>query len=111
MVYLWSGERRTASGNQLALLNMLQGTAPTYKLSKDTICQSLWGRDAKDGQALYNTTVSGLRKLFVAEDEALELKTLSREGIELLIDKSHLKKARRFHYFIVVALSVVRREV
>ena len=110
-LYLWSGECRTASGNQLALLKMLLDVAPTYRLSKDAICQSLWGRDTKDGQALYNTTVSGLRKLFVAEDESLELKTLSREGVELLIDKSHLKKARRLHYFIVIALGVVKGKV
>ena len=111
MVYLWSGERRTASGNQLALLKMLLDAAPTYRLSKDVICQSLWGRDTKDGQALYNTTVSGLRKLFVAEDESLELKTLSREGVELLIDKSHLKKARRLHFFVIIALGVVKGKV
>lgn len=102
MVCLWSGECRPIASNQLALLKMLVATAPDYRLGKEEICQTLWGRDAKDGQALYNTTVSGLRKLFVADDESLELKTLSKEGIALMIDVSLLKRRRGVHFFRVI---------
>ena len=58
---------------------MLLATDSEYRLSKEDICQTLWKRDTKDGQALYNTTVSGLRKLFIADDESIELKTLPKE--------------------------------
>ncbi len=102
MVCLWSGECRPIASNQLALLKMLVATAPDYRLGKEEICQTLWGRDAKDGQALYNTTVSGLRKLFVADDESLELKTLSKEGIALMIDASLLKRRRGVLFFRVI---------
>lgn len=78
---------------------MLAEAAPHYRLEKEDICQTLWGRDTKDGQALYNTTVSGLRKLFVADDEALELKTYAKEGVELIIHQSFLKKGRAWHFY------------
>lgn len=97
--WLWNGECRAIPGNQLALLKMLAEAAPHYRLEKEDICRTLWGRDAKDGQALYNTTVSGLRKLFVADDEALELKTYAKEGVELVIHQSFLKKGRAWHFY------------
>ncbi len=97
--WLWNGECRAIPGNQLALLKMLAKTAPLYRLKKEDICRTLWGRDAKDGQALYNTTVSGLRKLFVADDEALELKTYAKEGVELVVNQSSLKKGRAWHFY------------
>ena len=100
-LYLWSGECRAIPTNQLSLIKMLLATAPDYRLSKEDICQTLWKRDTKDGQALYNTTVSGLRKLFIADDESIELKTLPKEGIELVVHTSLLKRARSWHYFVL----------
>ena len=100
-LYLWSGECRAIPTNQLSLIKMLLATAPDYRLSKEDICQTLWKRDTKDGQALYNTTVSGLRKLFIADDESIELKTLPKEGIELVVHTSLLKRVRSWHYFVL----------
>lgn len=105
VVCLWDGECRSINTNQLVLLKMLIAATPAYKLRKEEICQTLWGRNAKDGQALYNTTVSSLRKLFVADDESLELKTLSKEGIELIVSPSLLKKRQMLHFFIQFSLS------
>ena len=100
-LYLWSGECRAIPTNQLSLIKMLLATAPDYRSSKEDICQTLWKRDTKDGQALYNTTVSGLRKLFIADDESIELKTLPKEGIELVVHTSLLKRVRSWHYFVL----------
>ena len=58
-LYLWSGECRPIPTNQQSLIKMLLATDSEYRLSKEDICQTLWKRDTKDGQALYNTTVSG----------------------------------------------------
>lgn len=100
-LYLWSGECRPIPTNQQSLIKMLLATDSEYRLSKEDICQTLWKRDTKDGQALYNTTVSGLRKLFIADDESIELKTLPKEGIELMVHTSLLKRARSWHYFVL----------
>ena len=100
-LYLWSGECRPIPTNQQSLIKMLLATDSEYRLSKEDICQTLWKRDTKDGQALYNTTVSGLRKLFIADDESIELKTLPKEGIELVVHTSLLKRARSWHYFVL----------
>ena len=100
-LYLWSGECRPIPTNQQSLIKMLLATDSEYRLSKEDICQTLWKRDTKDGQALYNTTVSGLRKLFIADDDSIELKTLPKEGIELVVHTSLLKRARSWHYFVL----------
>lgn len=98
VVCLWDKTCRPVPKKQWDVLELLV-TAPNYKLSKDAICQSIWKRDSKEGQALYNTAISGLRKLFVAEDEALDLRVQAKEGIELVEDASRVKKYRKWHFY------------
>ena len=43
--------------------------------------------------------MKSIRTLFIAEDISLELKTLTKEGVQLLINNSQIKKGRKFHLF------------
>lgn len=95
-VYLWSGEHRHIAKVKMALLKMLL-TAPNYKLTKEEISRTIWGRSAKDAQNLIHTAITDLRNNFITEDSSLELKTLSKEGcVQLFVDSYKLNRCRRF---------------
>ena len=98
VVYLWSGECKPIIGNRAIILKLLLDTAPLYKLSKEEVCQKIWKRNVKDGQALYNVAMSEIRALFITDDPSLELKSLSKEGMLLLVDNSYVKRMRWLHF-------------
>ena len=97
-VYLWNGECRTFSGIKQQFLKLLLEAAPSYKLSKEHVCRTIWNRNAKDGQALYNVALTDMRNLFILDDPALELLSFPKEGAQLLIDHALIKKDRRSHF-------------
>lgn len=97
-LYLWSGECRHITDTRMALLQMLVESAPAYKLSKEEVCLKIWKRNAKDGQALYNVVMTDMRTLFITEDPSLELKSLPREGMQLLVNDSLVKRGRWLHF-------------
>lgn len=114
VVYLYNGECKQVIGNKIMLLQMLIDSAPTYKLLKEDVCRKIWNRDSKDGQALYNVAMSELRNLFINADPSLELKSIPREGMQLLVNTSLVKKMIRWHFigiFIKVALSKTKRNI
>lgn len=97
-LYLWTGECRHITDIKMSLLKMLINAAPSYRLSKENVCRDIWNLDTKDAQARYDMAMKGMRTLFIAEDVSLELKSLTGEGIQLLINDSLLKKGRKFHF-------------
>lgn len=114
VVYLYNGECKQVIGNKIILLQMLIDSAPTYKLLKEDVCRKIWNRDSKDGQALYNVAMSELRNLFINADPSLKLKSIPKEGMQLLVNTSLVKKMIRWHFigiFIKVALSKTKRNI
>lgn len=108
-LYLWNGECRHITDTRMALLKMLVESAPTYKLSKEEVCLKIWNRNAKDGQALYNVVMTDVRTLFITEDPSLELKSLPREGMQLLVNDSLVKRGRWLHFmWIYMAVNFKR---
>ena len=61
-------------------------SAPDYRLLKEDICRRIWNHNSKDAQALCNVAMSELRSYLIAEDDSLELKTLTNEGVLLIVD-------------------------
>lgn len=110
VVYLWSGVCKPIAGNRVLLIKLLLETAPVYKLVKEDVCQKIWKRNAKDGQALYNVAISEIRTSFVAEDPALELKSTPREGTELIIYKSKVKKWRWVHFVPILIFASIKKK-
>lgn len=102
VIYTWNGECRQLTGNKIVFVRMLVDSAPRYKLLKEDICRTIWNRTSKDGQALYNVIVSELRGMLIANDPSLELKSLPREGVQLFIDESKVKKNRRIHFLLLI---------
>ena len=68
-------------------------STPEYRLLKEDICRRIWNRDGKDAQALYNVAMSELSSYLIAEDDSLELKTLTNEEVVLIVD---IKRKRKF---------------
>ena len=99
VIRYWDGTTQPLTPTKSALLSMLADAAPDYRLLKEDICQAIWQRNAKDGQALYHVAVSELRTYLVAPDDALTLNTLPREGIQLIIDPKRLHPHRHLHYW------------
>ena len=99
VIRYWDGTTQPLTPTKSALLSMLADAAPDYRLLKEDICQAIWQRSAKDGQALYHVAVSELRTYLVAPDDALTLNTLPREGIQLVIDPERLYPHRHLHYW------------
>lgn len=102
VIYTWNGECRQLTGNKIVFVRMLVDSAPRYRLLKEDICRTIWNRTPKDGQALYNVIVSELRGMFIADDPSLELKSLPKEGVQLFIDESKVKKHRRIHFLFLI---------
>lgn len=102
VIYRRNGDRLPATGNKVLLLKMLADAEPEYKLLKEEICRRIWNRDGKDAQALYNVAVSDLRNYLVADDDSLELKTLPKEGIQLVIDNSRVKRNNRLYFIYTI---------
>ena len=94
----WNGNTVTLTATREALLRMLIEAAPEYMLTKEDICRTIWQRDVKDGQALYNVAVSELRSYLIAPDDALTLTTLPKVGIQLTVDHTKLHPHRWWHY-------------
>ena len=99
VIRYWDGTTQPLTPTKSALLSMLADAAPDYRLLKEDICQAIWQRNAKDGQALYHVAVSELRTYLVAPDDSLTLNTLPREGIQLVIDLERLHPHRHLHYW------------
>ena len=95
----WNGDTVTLTATREALLRMLIEAAPEYMLTKEDICRTIWQRDAKDGQALYNVAVSELRSYLIVPDDALTLTTLPKVGIQLTVDHTKLHQHRKLHYW------------
>lgn len=110
VVYLWSGVCKPIVGNRVVLIKLLLEAAPAYKLVKEDVCQKIWKRNVKDGQSLYNVAISEIRTSFVAEDPALELKSTPREGTELIIDGSKVKKWRWVHFVPIIIFASIKKK-
>lgn len=95
----WNGDTVTLTATREALLRMLIEAAPEYMLTKEDICRTIWQRDAKDGQALYNVAVSELRGYLIAPDDALALTTVPKVGIQVTVDRTKLRPLRKLHYW------------
>lgn len=104
-LYLWNGECRHITDIKFKLVKMIVEAAPAYLLSKEEVCRTIWNRNSTDGQALYNVAMKDIRTLFITEDPSLELKSLPREGMQLLVNTSLIEKGRWFR-FLWVYLSV-----
>lgn len=109
-LYLWNGECRHITGTKSALIQMLVEASPTYKLLKEDVCRTIWNRNAKDGQALYNTAMTDLRGLFISEDPSLELKSLPKEGMQLVINESQVRKKRSTHFLMIYLYAHLRKK-
>lgn len=94
----WNGDTVTLTATREALLRMLIEAAPEYMLTKEDICRTIWQRDVKDGQALYNVAVSELRNYLIAPDDALALTTVHKVGIQVTVDRTRLHPHRWWHY-------------
>ena len=88
----------TLTATREALLRMLIEAAPEYMLTKEDICRTIWQRDVKDGQALYNVAVSELRNYLIAPDDALALTTVHKVGIQFTVEHTKLRPHRWWHY-------------
>lgn len=97
-LYLWTGECKHITDIKMSLLKMLIKSAPSYRLSKEDVCHDIWNLEPKDAQARYDMAMKSMRTLFIAEDVSLELKSLTGEGVQLLINHSLIKGRRRFHF-------------
>jgi len=97
MIYSPDGSAAPMTGNKAVLLRMLATAAPEYMLTKEEICRTIWQRDVKDGQALYNVAVSELRSYLIAPDDALALTTVPKVGIQLTVDHTKLHPHRKLH--------------
>ena len=95
----WNGNTVALTATREALLRMLIEAAPEYMLTKEEICRTIWQRDVKDGQALYNVAVSELRSYLIAPDDALTLTTLPKVGIQVTVDHTKLHPHRKLHYW------------
>lgn len=93
----WNGNTVTLTATREALLRMLIEAAPEYMLTKEDICRTIWQRDVKDGQALYNVAVSELRSYLIAPDDALTLTTVHKVGIQVTVDHTKLHPHRKLH--------------
>ena len=100
-LFLWSGECKHITGTKMQLMQMLIDAAPTYRLSKDDVCRKIWNRNSKDGQALYNVIMTEMRGLFITDDPSLELKSLPREGMQLLVNGTMINKRRKMHFLLL----------
>lgn len=109
-LYLWSGECRHITDIRFKLVEMIVASAPTYQLSKEKVCRTIWNRNAKDGQALYNVAMTDMRTLFITEDPALELKSMPREGMQLLVNSSRIKIGRTFRFLWFYLEATSKRE-
>lgn len=94
----WNGDTVTLTATRETLLRMLIEAAPEYMLTKEDICRTIWQRDVKDGQALYNVAVSELRSYLIAPDDALALTTVHKVGIQVTVDHTKLHPHRWWHY-------------
>ena len=92
-VYYWNGGKLSITDKRAEVLKVFVDSAPEYRLLKEDICRRIWNRDSKDAQALYNVAMSELRSYLIAEDDSLELKTLTNEGVVLIVD---IKRKRKF---------------
>lgn len=92
-VYYWNGGKLSLTDKRAEVLKVFVDSAPEYRLLKEDICRRIWNRDSKDAQALYNVAMSELRSYLIAEDDSLELKTLTNEGVVLIVD---IKRKRKF---------------
>ena len=92
-VYYWNGGKLSLTDKRAEVLKVFVDSAPEYRLLKEDICRRIWNRDGKDAQALYNVAMSELRSYLIAEDDSLELKTLTNEGVVLIVD---IKRKRKF---------------
>lgn len=99
VIHYWDGTSQPLTATRSALLRMLADAAPKYMLTKENICQTIWQRDAKDGQALYNVAVSELRGYLIAPDDALTLTTVPKVGIQVTVDHTKLHPLRKLHYW------------
>lgn len=97
-LYVWNGECKHLTGIKMQLVQMIIDAAPTYKLLKGEVCRKIWNRNSKEGQALYNMAMTELRGLFITDDPSLELKSIPREGMQLLINGTLINKRRRMHF-------------
>ena len=99
VIRYWDGTTQPLTPTKSALLSMLADAAPDYRLLKEDICRTIWQRDAKDGQALYNVAVSELRSYLIAPDDALTLTTVHKVGIQVTVDHTKLRPHRKLHYW------------
>lgn len=99
VIHYWDGTSQPLTATRSALLHMLADAAPEYMLTKEDICQTIWQRDAKDGQTLYHVAVSELRGYLIAPDNALILTTLPKVGIQVTVDHKQLRPLRKLHYW------------
>lgn len=97
MIYSPDGSAAPMTGNKAALLRMLATAAPEYMLTKEEICRTIWQRDVKDRQALYNVAVSELRSYLIVPDDALTLTTVPKVGIQVTVDHTKLHPHRKLH--------------
>lgn len=104
-LYLWNGECRHLTDIKFKIVKMIVEAAPAYLLSKEEVCRTIWNRNSTEGQALYNVAMKDMRTLFITEDPSLELKSMPRKGMQLVVDDSLIERGRRFH-FLWVYLSV-----
>lgn len=100
-LFVWNGECKHITGTKMQLMQMLIDAAPTYELLKDDVCRKIWNRNSRDGQALYNVAMTELRKLFITDDPSLELKSLPREGMQLLVNGTLINKRRCIHFLSI----------
>ena len=92
-VYYWNGGKLSLTDKRAEVLKVFVDSAPDYRLLKEDICRRIWNHNSKDAQALYNVAMSELRSYLIAEDDSLELKTLTNEGMVLIVD---IKRKRKF---------------
>ena len=97
-VYYLNGGKLSLTDKRAEVLKAFVDSAPKYKLLKEDICRRIWNRDGKDGQALYNVAMSELRNYLIAEDDSLELKTLTNEGVVLIVDTKKVKGNNRLYF-------------
>ena len=97
-VYYRNGGKLSLTDKRAEVLKVFVDSAPEYKLLKEDICRRIWNRGGKDGQALYNVAMSELRSYLIAEDDSLELKTLTNEGVVLIVDTKKVKGNNRLYF-------------
>lgn len=98
IIYYWNGGNLSLTDKRAEVLKVLVESAPEYKLLKEDICRRIWNRNGKDAQALYNVAMSELRNYLIAEDDSLELKTLTNEGVVLIVDSKRIHRFPLLHF-------------